>query len=362
MDVDSPITGPIQLTDYTLDGLTELVESWGEKPFRAKQLWRWIHVKLATDIHEMTDLAKVFRARLDGVIAPLRPEIREHRVSSDGTEKWLLTLADGEAIEMVFIPEESRGTLCISSQVGCTLNCPFCHTGVQGFSRNLEVHEIVQQVLLARDQLSQRDKNITNLVLMGMGEPLYNETNVVTAVQIVMNRNGLAFGNRKVTLSTAGVLPAMARVGEALGVNLAISLHSVRDEVRDTLVPLNRKYNLAALRKAALAYPLRGKKRITWEYVMLKGVNDSLEDARLFARYLRGIPSKINLIPFNPWPGSHYEATPMDRVHAFQNVLHNAGYVTVVRDRRGSDIEAACGQLKGVVVGAKPRKQRPASS
>ncbi|MEG3640182.1 23S rRNA (adenine(2503)-C(2))-methyltransferase RlmN [Magnetococcus sp. PR-3] len=349
-------TPSIDLTGLTRENLTQLiVEQWGEKPFRVKQLWSWLYVKLAEEIDQMSDLSKDFRAKLSEVASPLRPAVSQHQVSEDGTEKWLLRMADGQQIETVYIPEDGRGTLCISSQVGCTLSCPFCHTGAQGFARNLTTSEIVQQVLFARTELNKREKRVTNIVLMGMGEPLYNYSAVHDAVLILLEDSGLGFGTRKVTLSTAGLLPKMEQAGYELGVNLAVSLHAVRDELRDELVPLNKKYNLQALRESTLRYPLKSGRRVTWEYVMLAGVNDSDEDARLMATFLKDIPSKINLIPFNPWPNVPYQPSAMPRIRAFQKILCDAGYVTVVRDRRGEDIDAACGQLKGAVIGTRER-------
>ncbi|OSM02097.1 23S rRNA (adenine(2503)-C(2))-methyltransferase RlmN [Magnetofaba australis] len=348
-------TAPVSLHALTRQEMADLFVSWGEKPYRAKQVWSWLYVRLAESVEEMSDLSKTFRAQLEAVAEPLRPAVSEHRVSQDGTEKWLLALADGQQIETVYIPEEGRGTLCVSSQVGCTLSCPFCHTGAQGFARNLTTAEIVQQAVFARAELAKRDKKLTNIVLMGMGEPLYNYDNVTQACRIITDDAGLGIGTRKLTLSTAGLVPKMVQAGHDLGVNMAVSLHAVRDELRDELVPINRKYNLAALRQGALDYPLKSGRRITWEYVILDGVNDSDADAHLFAHFLRGIPSKINLIPFNPWPGVPYAPSPRARILAFQHILHEAGFVTVIRDSRGEDILAACGQLKGSVEGARRR-------
>ncbi|MBF0311668.1 MAG: 23S rRNA (adenine(2503)-C(2))-methyltransferase RlmN [Magnetococcales bacterium] len=337
--------------------LEALILQWGERPFRAKQVWNWLHVRLAAEVAAMTDLSLAFREKLSQSSLPLRPEVSCHRISADGTEKWLLSLGDGQRIETVFIPEEDRGTLCVSSQAGCSLACPFCWTGAQGLARNLKAAEIVEQVLLARAEVAQRDKKLTNVVFMGMGEPLYNLPALLQACHILLDPMGLAIGTRKITVSTAGVVPRMHHIGRELGVNLAISLHSVRDATRDVLVPLNRKYNLAALRQAALSYPFKQGRRITWEYVLLDGVNDSPEEAREMVRYLREIPSKVNLIPFNPWPGVAYAPTPMERVVAFQEILHHGGLVTVIRDRRGADIEAACGQLKGALQDVRPRNR-----
>ncbi|MEO5366165.1 MAG: 23S rRNA (adenine(2503)-C(2))-methyltransferase RlmN [Magnetococcus sp. WYHC-3] len=338
--------------------LENLLVSWGEKPFRARQIWSWIHVRLAADVAAMSDLSRPLRALLQERCAPLRPDVVAHRISVDGTEKWLLRLTDGQQIETVFIPESDRGTLCLSTQVGCTLSCPFCHTGAQGFSRNLGSHEIVEQVLLAREALGRRGQRVTNVVLMGMGEPLYNYAQVARAVRILLDETGLAIGTRKITLSTAGLVPRMEQAGRELGVNLAISLHAVRDEVRDELVPLNRKYNLATLGQAARDYPLKSGRRITWEYVLLDGVNDSAADARLLVQFLRGIPSKVNLLPFNPWPGTPYRPASAPAMARFQKVLWDAQLVAVVRESRGADIAAACGQLKGELLGARPRQPR----
>ncbi|MBF0176087.1 MAG: 23S rRNA (adenine(2503)-C(2))-methyltransferase RlmN [Magnetococcales bacterium] len=347
---------PVRLTGLSRAELSELVSGWGEKPYRVRQLWSWLYVRLASEWDAMTDLSKDFRSHLAASCGPLRPRPVEHQVARDGTEKWLLELADGQVIETVFIPEEGRGTLCISSQAGCTLNCPFCHTGAQGFARNLTTSEIVEQVLLCRQELATRDQRLTNIVLMGMGEPLYNYDAVAKALRILMDDSGVAIGTRKITLSTAGVAPRLHDVGHDLGVNLAISLHAVRDALRDELVPLNRKYDLAALRRALQDYPLKGSRRITWEYVLLADVNDSPEDAREMARYLRGIPSKINLIPFNPWQGSPYLPATPAAISRFQDILHAAGYVTVIRESRGADIAAACGQLKGRLPGVHARR------
>ncbi|MGN7612178.1 23S rRNA (adenine(2503)-C(2))-methyltransferase RlmN [Magnetococcales bacterium HHB-1] len=346
----------IALTDLTREQLLEQVEKWGERPFRAKQLWSWLYVKLADNFDAMTDLAKDFRLLLNKRCHPLRLSIKTHQVAKDGVEKWLFLLDDQQAIETVYIPEEDRGTLCISSQAGCSLNCPFCHTGTQGFARNLTASEIVMQVITARSVLAKRDKRITNLVLMGMGEPLYNYDHVAQAVKIFLDDSGLAIGRRKITLSTVGVPPLLSKVGKELGVNLAISLHAATDDLRNRLVPLNRKYDLAALRQAVLNYPLKGRRRITWEYVMLAGINDRREDALAFIHLLRHIPSKINLIPFNPWPGTPFKPSSMDDVIQFQTWLHKAGFVTVIRDRRGEDIDAACGQLTGKLQGVSKRR------
>ena len=346
-------TNKISLTGMTRDESLALLAKWGEKPFRARQLWSWIYQKAAPDIGDMTELSKALRERLAAECLPIRPLVKDHLIGADGTQKWLLELADGQVIETVFIPEKDRGTLCISSQVGCSLTCQFCCTGAQGFARNLTTGEIVEQVLTAKNLLAETANKITNIVLMGMGEPLYNYDAVVKAVTIFMDGHGLNFGTRKITLSTVGMAPKLSAVGRALGVNLAISLHSVRDEVRDKLVPLNRKYNLAALRQAVVDFPLKSTRRITWEYVLLAGVNDSAEDAEELVRYLRGIPSKVNLIPFNPWPGSDFTPSSATVARKFRDLVANGGVTTVVRQARGDDIAAACGQLRGEVVSAK---------
>lgn len=336
----------LRLTGLTWEELNALMAEWGERPFRAKQIWSWLYVKLARSVAEMTDLPAPLRARLAELSPPLAPEVLAHRVSQDGTEKWLLGLADGARIETVYIPDPDRGTLCVSSQVGCSLACTFCHTGTQPLLRNLEVADIVEQVTFARSELARRGLKITNVVLMGMGEPLYNYDAVVKAVRILLNGTGLAIGTRKITLSTAGVVPRLVQVGWDLGINMAISLHSVRDAVRDQLIPLNRKFNLAALRQAILSFPLKRGRCITWEYLLLKGVNDSLQDAQELVHFLRNIPSKVNLIAFNPWPGSLFEPSSRETTLRFQEVICQAGLVTVIRDSRGGDIAAACGQLR----------------
>ncbi|MBF0141119.1 MAG: 23S rRNA (adenine(2503)-C(2))-methyltransferase RlmN [Magnetococcales bacterium] len=341
------MSASVCLTGIRREELLDILNGWGEKPFRTKQIWSWVHVKLVASIDEMTDLSKEFRERLKSGFHFCRPRIRLRRQSKDQTIKWLLELSDQACVEMVFIPEVDRGTLCVSSQVGCSLSCPFCHTGTKRLERNLKVEEIVDQVIVARAELQSMGLRVTNVVLMGMGEPLYNYESVVKAVRILLDANGLAIGTRKITLSTAGVVPKLVAVGRDLGVNLAVSLHAVRDDVRDRLVPLNKKFNLYALKQAVMAYPLKGGRRVTWEYVMLDGINDTDDDARGLVHYLKGIPSKVNLIPFNPWPGTSFVPSPMERILRFQEIVGGSGLVTVIRDRRGEDIEAACGQLVG---------------
>jgi 23S rRNA (adenine2503-C2)-methyltransferase len=344
--------GRVNLVGLSRDELGAVVAEAGEPAFRARQLWSWIYHHGARDFAVMTSLGKALRARLAERFLIARPEVAQAQASADGTRKWLLRFADGQEVESVHIPEETRGTLCVSSQVGCTLTCRFCHTGTQRLVRNLGASEIVGQVMLARDALGEwpapaADRQLTNLVLMGMGEPLYNYDNVAKAMRIVMDGEGIAISKRRITLSTAGVVPAMRRCGEELGVNLAVSLHAVSDELRDELVPLNRKYPLAELLVACRDYPgVHNARRITFEYVLLKGVNDSPADAREMARLLTGIPAKVNLIPFNPWPGAPFECSPPAAVERFARILFEGGLTAPVRQPRGQDIMAACGQLK----------------
>ena len=339
--------------------------AFGAEPFRARQLWHWIYHRGETDFAAMTNLAKPFRERLAEQYELRRPAVSRALTSSDGTRKWLLRFDDGREAETVHIPESDRGTLCVSSQVGCTLNCTFCHTGTQLLVRNLAADEIVGQVMVARDALGewpspQEDRQLTNIVLMGMGEPLYNFDAVAAATKIAMDPEGLAVSRRKITLSTAGVVPMIARCGRELGVNLAISLHAVTDGLRDRLVPLNRKYPIAELLDACRNYPgSSNARRITFEYVMLKGVNDSPAEARELVRLLNGIPAKVNLIPFNPWPGAPYECSTDAAIAAFSDIVFAAGYSAPVRTPRGRDILAACGQLKSASVRA--RRRTPAS-
>jgi 23S rRNA (adenine2503-C2)-methyltransferase len=327
--------------------------------FRANQLWHWIYYRGESDFARMTTLAKPFRAALAERYAVRRPQIVRDLRSADGTRKWLVRTADGQEVETVHIPEEDRGALCVSSQVGCTLNCAFCHTGTQRLVRNLEPAEIVGQVMIARDGLGEwptpvHGRMLSNIVMMGMGEPLYNYDNVAKALRIVMDGEGLAISRRRITLSTAGVVPLIERVGRELGVNLAVSLHAVRDELRDRIVPLNRKYPIAELLQACREYPTsQATRRITFEYVMLKDVNDTPADARELVRLIRGIPAKVNLIPFNPWPGAPFECVTPDRIEAFAAIVRDAGYASPVRTPRGRDIMAACGQLKSASVKAR---------
>ena len=336
-----------------------------QRKMRANQLWHWIYHKGVTDFSAMTNVSKELRGVFAEAFQIGRPEIVTEQVSSDGTRKWLLRLepdSNGQRheIETVYIPEEDRGTLCISSQVGCTLTCTFCHTGTQKLVRNLTAEEIVGQVMLARDRIKDwpddlaanpkppsSGRYITNVVLMGMGEPLYNFDNVKQAMEIVSDGDGISLSKRRITLSTSGVVPEIVRAGAEIGVMLAISLHGTTDEVRDKLVPLNKKYPIAQLLAACAAYPgASNARRITFEYVMLKGVNDSKDDAKRLVKLLAGIPAKINLIPFNPWPGTQYECSDWDTIETFAEIINKAGYASPVRTPRGRDIMAACGQLK----------------
>jgi 23S rRNA (adenine2503-C2)-methyltransferase len=321
---------------------------------RAKQLWHQIYNRGATSFETMSDIAKPQRAWLAERFAVARPEVVVEQVSTDGTRKWLLRTPDGHDFEMVFIPDADRGTLCVSSQVGCTLNCRFCHTGTMRLVRNLDAGEIVGQVMLARDSLGEwpsqpEGRMLSNIVMMGMGEPLYNFDNVRDALKIVMDGDGLGLSRRRITLSTSGVVPMMARAGEEIGVNLAVSLHAVTKEVRDEIVPLNRKFGIEQLLEACAAYPgANNARRITFEYVMLKDKNDSDADARELVRLIKlyKLPAKVNLIPFNPWPGSDYQCSEPERIRAFSNIVFEAGISAPIRRPRGRDIMAACGQLK----------------
>ncbi|MCP5083734.1 MAG: 23S rRNA (adenine(2503)-C(2))-methyltransferase RlmN [Alphaproteobacteria bacterium] len=349
-----------------------------EVRMRASQIWRWVYNKGAKTFDEMTNVSKDLREQLAEQFTLARPEIVTEQISVDGTRKWLLRLAPDawgarHEVETVYIPEENRGTLCVSSQVGCTLTCSFCHTGTQTLVRNLTAEEIVQQLIVARDQLGEwpaalaenpdapaGGRFITNMVLMGMGEPLYNFDNVKAAMEIVCDNEGLSLSRRRITLSTSGVVPMIERCGEEIGVMLAISLHATRDEIRNQLVPLNKKYPIKQLLDACRAYPgLSNARRITFEYVMLKGVNDSPKHAKELVQLLRGIPAKVNLIPYNPWPGSPHECSEWDAIEAFAEIINRAGYSSPVRTPRGRDIMAACGQLKSASerLRAKAREQ-----
>ena len=323
---------------------------------RRQQIWSWLYAHGVDDFDAMHNVAKAVRAGLAENFSLARLDVAQAQYSDDGTRKWLFRLHDGHEIETVYIPEADRGTLCVSSQVGCTLACRFCHTGTQKLVRNLTAAEITGQLVAARDALedwptgntsNSGARKITNIVLMGMGEPLYNTDNVIAALNVMSDGDGLALSRRRITLSTSGVVPDIGRVGTETGVMLAISLHAVRDDLRDELVPLNKKYPITELLDACRAYPgLSNARRITFEYVMLKDVNDSDADARELVRLLAGIPAKINLIPFNPWPGSPYVCADWDRIEAFADIVNRAGYASPVRTPRGRDIMAACGQLK----------------
>jgi 23S rRNA (adenine2503-C2)-methyltransferase len=346
--------------------LEAFFERLGEKPFRARQIMKWIYHQGEHDFEVMTDLGKALRERLAGFAEIRAPEVVQDSLSADGTRKWLMRVDAGNCIETVFIPEEGRGTLCISSQVGCALECTFCATGDQGFNRNLTTAEILGQVWHA-DRLLGRDGNgnrrLTNIVLMGMGEPLANYRNVLPALNVMLDALGFAFSKRRVTLSTSGVVSNLYRLADSSEVSLAVSLHAPFDELRDELVPINRKWPIARLMAACRYYIQQHPGRhITWEYVMLDGVNDSDAHARELVRLLSGIPSKINLIPFNPYPGARYLRSPDERIQAFRKVLQDKGFNTITRKTRGDDIEAACGQLAGRVQDRSRRHERRAAA
>ncbi|MGR3722737.1 23S rRNA (adenine(2503)-C(2))-methyltransferase RlmN [Abyssibius alkaniclasticus] len=320
---------------------------------RVGQIWQWLYNKGAQDFEAMTNIAKDVRARLAESYSIDRPEIVTKQVSADGTRKYLLRIAGGHEVETVYIPESDRGTLCISSQVGCTLTCSFCHTGTQKLVRNLTAGEIVAQIMVARDDLGdwghkvEGKRLVSNVVLTGMGEPHYNFNNVRDAMHIAMDHEGIALSRRRITLSTSGVVPEIYKTGDEIGCLLAVSFHATTDDVRDGLVPINKRWNIEKLLEALRAYPrLSNSERITFEYVMLKDVNDSDADARRLVKLIAGIPAKINLIPFNPWPGAPYERSSWERIEAFAEIVNRAGYASPVRTPRGEDIMAACGQLK----------------
>ena len=349
---------PVNLSGLTRDELREALVAADICPpekarMRASQVWRWIHHYGLTDFAGMSDIGKEVRAKLAEAFTLARPEIVERQVSKDGTRKWLIRTAPGIEIETVYIPDVGRaGALCVSSQVGCTLNCTFCHTGTQKLVRNLTAAEIVAQVQVARDDLGEwpspkEDRRLSNIVFMGMGEPLYNLDHVSNAIDIISDGEGIAISRRRITVSTSGVVPLIPELGERTQTMLAISLHATNDPLRDKLVPLNKKYPLEQLMAAIRAYPgLGNARRVTFEYVMLKGVNDSPEEARALLSLIKGIPAKINLIPFNPWPGTEYECSDWKTIERFAAVLNKAGYASPIRTPRGRDILAACGQLK----------------
>jgi 23S rRNA (adenine2503-C2)-methyltransferase len=349
---------PVNLTGLSRPALADALVAAEVCPpakakMRASQVWRWIHHYGVTDFERMTDIAKETRAVLAAAFSLARPEVVERQVSRDGTRKWLIRMGPGIEVETVYIPDVGRaGALCVSSQVGCTLNCTFCHTGTQALVRNLTAAEIVAQVQVARDDLEEwpspkEDRRLSNIVFMGMGEPLYNLDHVAQAIDIIADNEGIAISRRRITVSTSGVVPQLQALGEKTQAMLAISLHATNDELREKLVPLNRKYPLAELMAGIRAYPgLSNAKRVTFEYVMLKGVNDSPAEAKALVQLLKGIPAKINLIPFNPWPGTEYECSSWSTIEAFAAILNRGGYASPIRTPRGRDILAACGQLK----------------
>ncbi|WP_435311114.1 23S rRNA (adenine(2503)-C(2))-methyltransferase RlmN [Primorskyibacter sedentarius] len=364
--------GPVNLVGLTRENLRSALIEAGtpekQAKMRAGQIWQWIYHWGVRDFDQMTNLAKDYRAMLARTFVISLPEIVTRQVSSDGTRKYLVRIAGGHEVEVVYIPETDRGTLCISSQVGCTLTCSFCHTGTQKLVRNLTAAEIVGQIMLARDDLGEwpepgtgtgenGPRLLSNIVLMGMGEPLYNFDNVRDAMKIAMDGEGISLSRRRITLSTSGVVPEIAKTAEEIGCLLAVSFHATTDEVRDKLVPINKKWNIEALLNALREYPrLSNSERITFEYVMLKDVNDSDEDARRLIKLIEGIPAKINLIPFNEWPGAPYQRSSNNRIHAFADIIYKAGYASPIRTPRGEDIMAACGQLKSATERA--RKSR----
>ena len=367
--------GPINLVGLTRDAMRDTLIAHGTPEKQAKmrvgQIWQWIYEKGISDFDAMTNLAKAYRAELAQHFTVARPEIVSKQVSLDGTRKYLMRIAGGHEVETVYIPEEDRGTLCVSSQVGCTLTCSFCHTGTQKLVRNLTAGEIIGQVLVARDDLGEwpipgapknQTRLLSNIVLMGMGEPLYNFENVRDAMKIAMDPEGISLSRRRITLSTSGVVHEIARTATEIGCQLAISFHATTDEVRDKLVPINKKWNLTELLDALRTYPkLSNSERITFEYVMLKDVNDTDEDARRLIKLIKGIPAKINLIPFNEWPGSPYERSDWDRIQKFADIIYKAGYASPIRTPRGEDIMAACGQLKSATERARTTRAQIAA-
>ncbi len=352
----------VNLLGLNRESLERMFEQMGEKRFRASQVLKWIHQYRVRDFESMTNLSKPLRTRLAQIGEIRPPEIVSDQLSKDGTRKWLLKVDSGNCIEMVFIPEEDRGTLCVSSQVGCALNCTFCSTAQQGFNRNLETSEIIGQLYLATSLLEKpggEDRVVTNVVLMGMGEPLLNFDSVVQAMDIMLEDFAYCLARRRVTLSTAGVVPGIDRLSDRCPVSLAVSLHAPDDELRNELVPLNKSFPIAELLDACRRYAARHpREKITFEYVMLDGVNDSSGHARALARKLRGIPAKVNLIPFNPFPNTAYRRSPKERIDAFRDVLKASGLITITRKTRGDDIDAACGQLAGRVIARSARIQR----
>jgi 23S rRNA (adenine2503-C2)-methyltransferase len=369
-----PEGGPLNIVGLTRDQLREALIGVGVKEkqaeMRVNQVWQWLYHWGVRDFDVMTNLSKDFRTTLAENFKIELPEVVTKDVSTDGTRKYLVRIAGGHEVEVVYIPETDRGTLCVSSQVGCTLTCSFCHTGTQKLVRNLTAGEIIGQVMLARDDLNEwpevgqgtgenGPRLVSNIVLMGMGEPLYNFENVRDAMKIAMDPEGIQLSRRRITLSTSGVVPEIARTAEEIGCQLAISFHGTTDEIRDKLVPINKKWNIEKLVAALAAYPrVSNSERITFEYVMLKDVNDSDEDAHRLLKLIKGIPAKINLIPFNEWPGAPYQRSDADRIKAFAHIIYEAGYASPIRKPRGEDIMAACGQLKSATERArKSRKQ-----
>ncbi|MEO0939553.1 MAG: 23S rRNA (adenine(2503)-C(2))-methyltransferase RlmN [Pseudomonadota bacterium] len=362
--------GPQNLVGLTREQMRDALIGMGTPEKQAKmrvgQIWAWIYQWGKRDFADMTNLAKAYRAQLAEHFVIEIPEVVSKQVSTDGTRKWLVRIAGGHEVEVVYIPEEDRGTLCVSSQVGCTLTCSFCHTGTQKLVRNLTAAEIIGQVMMARDDLDEwpvpgepKDETrlLSNIVLMGMGEPLYNFENVRDAMKIAMDAEGIALSRRRITLSTSGVVPEIERTANEIGCQLAVSFHATTDAVRDKLVPINKRWNIETLLEALRAYPRgRNSERITFEYVMLDGVNDSDADAHRLLRLIDGIPAKINLIPFNEWPGAPYKRSSNNRIRAFANIIYQAGYASPIRTPRGEDIMAACGQLKSATERA--RKSR----
>ncbi len=343
----------VNLLNYDQKGLAGFFTELGEKPFRARQLMRWMYHFGVADFAEMNDMAKSLREKLNGVAAVVLPEVKVEQLSNDGTRKWLIDVGTGNSVETVFIPEEGRGTLCVSSQVGCALECTFCSTGRQGFNRNLTVAEIIGQLLIANKALGRDPKGeriISNVVMMGMGEPLANFDNVVTALHIMLDDSAYGLSRRRVTVSTSGLVPAMDRLREECPVALAVSLHAANDALRDELVPINRKYPLRELMAACMRYLEKAPRDfITFEYVMLDGVNDSVQHARQLQKLVRDVPCKFNLIPFNPFPDSGYRTSSPDNIRRFRDGLMHAGHIVTMRKVRGDDIDAACGQLAGKV-------------
>ena len=358
----------INIIGLSREELANLLIEKSIPAFRIKQVWHWLYFQGVRSFSQMLNIPKDLRMLLEDMFIIHRPQVSQAQVSTDGTQKWLLKFYDGQEAECVHIPEVDRGTICISSQVGCTLTCKFCHTGTQKLVRNLTAAEIVGQIMVGRDIFNEwptpfSHRHISNIVMMGMGEPLYNYENVAKALKIIMDPEGISLSKRKITLSTSGVVPQMQQCGQELGVNLAVSLHAVRDDLRNVLVPLNKKYPIKELLEACRTYPgVNNANRITFEYVMLKGVNDSPSDARELVRLLKHIPSKINLIPFNPWPGSDFECSTPQMINQFSEIVFKAGYSAPVRTPRGRDILAACGQLKSESERLSKSKVRPVVS